>query len=187
MCANTAGSVHIQWPRTAACVQIYILHVLCSTAVHTSRTRLSLWHSGSSWVVIQKNHRATSNHYKLSIPCCLIVLASLTVPLSAGKWIGPHFPPSLDAFCLLVQQIPAYCTVVVLSPSAAPTFSLQELCDLYCFPLAYLWGEYLPFCSALSSLVIYSSSTAPCTLTIMSVNILCTLNRWCVLPYLRVQ
>lgn len=131
LCANTAGSVHIHWPwQLHACrftSSTFYAVLLCkySSQPVTLRFLISCH---------LKHHRATSNHYKWSMLCCLFVLTYLTAPLSAGKLIGPHCPPS-DALFLLIQQIPAQFPMVALSPPAAPTFSLQEFSDFALLPL----------------------------------------------------
>lgn len=90
------------------------------------------------------------------------------MPASAEKLTGPHCVPSLNTFCLVVQQMPEHFN------GADPPDSTHPLPALLPLSLAIrrVSARLLS-----TSLVTSSSSTAPCTLTVMTRNFLRSLNR----------
>lgn len=96
------------------------------------------------------------------------------MPVSAEKLSGPYCPPSLDAFCLVIQQIPAHFTGTDPTGSTYLLF-LQELSGFALLSLSLAIRIVSAFFLS-TSLVIYSSSTAPCTLTIMTMKIFSALS-----------
>lgn len=173
LCANGIR-VYTVIRASCMCADLHPSHSLQHCCARNIDSPQPVTHSDFAWVDIKKPHRAPSNHYTMVTPiillilCHLVVLAYLLMPVSAEKLTGPHCVPSLNTFCLVVQQMPEHLN------GGDPTDSTYLLPALLPLSLAI---RAVSACLLSSSLVTSSSSTAPCTPTIMTRNFLCSLNR----------